>query len=120
MVCRVHEGETSVGVDPQRGHRCCPSRADIDERVHVETIRIRSVVDRVNLNENTGLFGQWPGRIVVPLLPARKATDTVTPEHAFHRRKADHSAFLPESMVEDFGALISLPAHLEDTTDETS
>jgi hypothetical protein len=64
--------------NPFRWEGVCPSGAHIKHGVAKQPVIMRSVMDGIDLDENTGLCRLWTGWVLMPLLPARISAGPVS------------------------------------------
>lgn len=92
----------------------------VNERVGVQMLCWHALLHGIQLQKVS--WGQWKRslRILMPLLPLRVPGTVVPPEHSFHRGKTHREVFRRESVMENLGALASLPTEFQDAGDHLS
>src|SRR4029078_10129967 len=66
---RFNEAKTLWTRNPFSDGRICPPGADINERVNVQPIIRRPIMDRINFHQDTWLLWLWTRNVLMPLLP---------------------------------------------------
>ena len=112
----LHEEEARSCVRFPRAPRIRPSRADIDEGVHVQLgLAVQGEVYRIDLNQSAGMVSKGPWQRSVPAFPRTSFANEALPiKGSLDRRERYRHAFFRECFVHDLRRAAQLKTLVDD------